>query len=378
MVPSLYCGHAELLDRIRTIDPKKYASTRNFLDGQVTWLSPFLTHGVLDTAQLGHAVIAKHGAQTSYKFLAELGWREFFHRTWLAQGDAIHNDIKRQQENVISQQIPSAFLNASTGITAIDQSIRSLIDHGTMHNHARMWVASLISNICQTQWQEAAAWMHYHLLDGDLASNSLSWQWIAGTFSHRKYIANQENINRYSKSVQADTPVDISYPELAELTTPSAWAERSNWRDSIAPLTLPTSTLSHPIKPKERIALHSIWNLAPQWLQGQVDRHILVLEPSYFERHPMAPNRLKFILHWAQQIPELEIFTGEITDLPGDHVPSNLIHQEYPSCQHWPGTQQPRNWLYSETSRPYASFSSFWKHAQKQIGLGTKSRKLHQ
>ncbi|MFD2159233.1 FAD-binding domain-containing protein [Rubritalea tangerina] len=376
MAPNQHCSYADLVDRIDHIDPKKYAATRNFLDGHVTWLSPFITHGILNTKQLGHALISKYGAQHSYKFLSELGWREFYHRTWQAQGNNIHSDIKRPQENVIRSEIPTVFLNAKTGINAVDTSITTLLETGTIHNHARMWLASLIANICQTQWQEPAAWMYYHLLDGDLASNSLSWQWIAGTFSHRKYIANQENINRYSHTSQQNTPIDLDYSQLSERTTPNHWAERYNWRNAHPTTQLPTTTLRQPIKSNETVALHSIWNLSQDFAKCHTDRHILVLEPSHFERFPISQKRINFILHWAKQIPNIEILSDEITQLPGDLTNAHLIHQEHPACLHWPGQKREREWLFPETTRAYASFSSFWKHAQQEVGL--KKHKTHQ
>mgnify|MGYP006195700273 CR=1 FL=1 len=60
-----------------------------------------------------------------------------------------------------------------------------------------MYLAAMVCNNAKSHWLTPARWMYYHLLDGDLASNALSWQWVAGTFSHKKYIANQQNINKY-------------------------------------------------------------------------------------------------------------------------------------------------------------------------------------
>ena len=91
----------------------------------------------------------------------------------------------------------------------------------------------LICNIAGTKWQAGAAWMYYHLLDGDLASNTLSWQWVAGTFSSKKYFANQENLNKYGNSQdrQFGTFLDKSYEDLSQDSddkiAPSLFKDRS-------------------------------------------------------------------------------------------------------------------------------------------------------
>jgi deoxyribodipyrimidine photo-lyase len=96
-----------------------------------------------------------------------------------------------------------------------------------------MWLAMLICNIAGTKWETGAAWMYYHLLDGDLASNTLSWQWVAGTFSSKKYFANQENLNKYGNSQdrQYGTILDKSYEDLAQdsenKVVPSIFKDRS-------------------------------------------------------------------------------------------------------------------------------------------------------
>ena len=84
-----------------------------------------------------------------------------------------------------------------------------------MHNHLRMYTAAICCNIGQYHWLQPAKWMYYHLLDGDWGSNALSWQWVAGTNSHKKYIANQENINKYCFTKDENTFLDKSYAELS-------------------------------------------------------------------------------------------------------------------------------------------------------------------
>jgi len=183
---SYLCSTESVLERISQIDPQAYEHTRNFLDGSVTWLSPFVTHGITNTTEIADLLHLKHDPSNSRKLLYELAWREYFHRTWQRSGDRIFGDMRNTQPLIKSKRLPEAVIQATTGIKTIDQTLQHLYSDGLMHNHARMWVASIVCNLAKTHWYEAARFLHYHLLDGDLASNTLSWQWVAGTFSHKQ------------------------------------------------------------------------------------------------------------------------------------------------------------------------------------------------
>jgi deoxyribodipyrimidine photo-lyase len=123
---------------------------------------------------------------------------------------------------VISEQLPRAIAEADTGLVVIDDCINALKQNGVMHNHARMWLAGISCNMAGTYWREPARWLHYHLLDGDLASNTLSWQWIAGTFSHKQYLANQSNIDKYSKTQQPGSWLDVPYEQFDDFAIQTA------------------------------------------------------------------------------------------------------------------------------------------------------------
>ena len=176
--------------RIENIDPLKYGKTRNYLNGDVTYLSPFISRGIISTRQIAKAVLAKgyHPSEIE-SFLKELAWRDYFQQVWIALGDEINEDVKNKQ--VCNHfLIPKQLVEANTNIEAIDKCINDLYQTGYMHNHARMYVASLACNIAKSHWRLPARWMYYNLLDADWASNALSWQWVAGANSSKKYIAN--------------------------------------------------------------------------------------------------------------------------------------------------------------------------------------------
>ena len=116
---------------------------------------------------------------------------------WINKKDQIFSDLKNDQLGIENYKIPKAIVNAQTNISAVDDAIKILYSSGYMHNHMRMYVASICCNIAKCHWSTPSKWLYSHLFDGDLASNSLSWQWVAGTFSNKKYYANQSNINKY-------------------------------------------------------------------------------------------------------------------------------------------------------------------------------------
>ena len=196
--------------RITEINPIAYAKTRNFLTGAVTRLSPYLSRGVISLTQIQSSILERYSVYQSEKLLQELAWREYYQRVWQAKGDRIFSDLKQEQPRINHYQMPIAVLNASTGIQAIDEGIDDLYKTGYMHNHLRMYTSMLSCNIGGAHWLLPSQWMYYHLLDGDLASNALSWQWVAGSFSSKKYVANQDNINKYTGSNQTNTFLQLN------------------------------------------------------------------------------------------------------------------------------------------------------------------------
>jgi deoxyribodipyrimidine photo-lyase len=101
-------------------------------------------------------------------------------------------------------------------VPAIDMAVRTLYATGYLHNHARMWLASYVVHLRKVHWRAGADWLVAHLLDGDLASNHLSWQWVAGTGSSKPYLFNADNVARYAPIdwQSAGTVIDCSYEQL--------------------------------------------------------------------------------------------------------------------------------------------------------------------
>lgn len=363
MIPEFFVDHSIIQQRIAEIEPAVYARTRNYLDGAVTGLSPFITHGIIDTRTIADSVWEADSAKAAEKLLTELAWREFFHRVWQMQGDEIFSDMRNPQENVDSDRIPTAIVDADSGLTTLDECIAGLVAQGYMHNHARLWVAAVVCNVARTHWYQPARWLYYHLLDGDLASNSLSWQWVSGSFSHRKYYANQENLNRFARREQHDTFLDCSYEQLPGLSVPEVMRKRS---DFVLDNQFPVSACRPVSNTDRKVLLHSIWNLDPLWHNDEsaqgIFRRILWIEPKMHVEFALSSLRWKFVEHWARQIEGLEIFVGEREALFPDGVDGlHIITREYPATSHWPGIREPRRWCYGEPNKPVRSFSGYWK-----------------
>jgi deoxyribodipyrimidine photo-lyase len=184
-----------IIERIHRIDPIQYGKTRNYTAGAVTYLSPYVSRGVISGKQILDALIANgYNAVESEKLIQELAWREYFQRVWQNKGDSLFEDIKQPQANVLHNRMIASIVHATTGIHAIDQHINDFYHTGYLHNHVRMYVASIICNIGKAQWLLPSRWMYAHLLDGDLASNTCSWQWVAGAFSSKSIIVTRKTL----------------------------------------------------------------------------------------------------------------------------------------------------------------------------------------
>ncbi len=192
--------HAEALRRLDAVHPGEYARTRNLLDGAVTGLSPYLTHGVINVRTAVARVLQKHRLSYDDKLVFEFAWREFFHHVWSRCGDQVMTDMRPASlwPGHYADALPADLREGRTGVPTIDAAVRQLYATGYLHNHARMWLASYAVHLRKVHWRAGADWMVGHLLDGDVPSNHLSWQWVAGTFSSKPYLFNADNVAKYA------------------------------------------------------------------------------------------------------------------------------------------------------------------------------------
>jgi deoxyribodipyrimidine photo-lyase len=359
--------YASILERVNNINPIDYCKTRNFLDGAVTYLSPYISRGVISVNQIRQTTLAQgFPAHAIEKFLQELAWREYFQRVWQAKRDALFDDMKHTQTDVLHYEMSSAIAEANTGIEAIDEAVRAFYETGYLHNHMRMYVASVACNIGKAHWSAPAKWMYYHLLDGDLASNTCSWQWVAGTFSYKKYYCNQENINRFTKSNQRNTFLDCETTALPSLPIP---AILQTIQSPTLNKELPSSR--EPVIDITKATLvYNSYNLDPRWHEGENVNRILLLEPSHFKKYPVGANVIQFILALSANIPACQIMVAEVSELAKLHNDSpmreqGIVSKEHPAFTHYPGIKEERDWMFPSVSGYQPSFFSFWKQANK-------------
>ncbi len=243
-------GPAAARARLAQLDPLAYGRSRNHLDGAVTGLSPYLRHGVLTLAEVRDAVFAwlrdrgyasperrDEGRRVASKLISELGWRDYWQRLWLLLGDGIWHNLEPLKTghaaSAYAPDLPADLAAASTGLRCIDAFAAELMATGWLHNHARMWLASYLVHWRRVQWQAGARWFLQHLLDGDPASNNLSWQWVASSFSSKPYIFNRDNLERFSGGrycrvcprAGRDCPFEASYEQLQAHLFPQAGDE---------------------------------------------------------------------------------------------------------------------------------------------------------
>ena len=360
--------YGSIMERVNRINPVQYGKTRNFVDGAVTYLSPYISRGVISTKQVKDIVLAKgyHSAAIE-KFLQELAWREYFQRVWQAKGDELFKDLKQPQPDVLHDTMPTAIATAETGIAAIDKSIKEFYETGYLHNHVRMYVASITCNIGKAHWPAPAQWMYYHLLDGDLASNTCSWQWVAGAFSSKKYYCNQENINRYTHSFQQNTFLDAPTEILSQAPIPEALKATTNLN-----LTTPLPSLLKPVIDTTKPTLiYNSYNLDPLWRKDEDANRVLLLEPSHFQKHPVSEKVIEFIIARSRNSANVRIWVGEIGELgalykTSELGPLGIISKEHPAFIHYPGQKDAREWMYPGVTGYFGSFFSYWKKCEKQ------------
>ncbi|MDF5729444.1 MAG: FAD-binding domain-containing protein [Rhizonema sp. PD38] len=191
---------------LQKVDPARYGKTRNFFTGAVTRLSPYIRYGVLSLREIRDYVLEhRHYQDEVTKLINELGWRDYWQRLYIKLGDGIWQDQEEYKTGYTpSQYAPNLaddIIEGTTERVCIDSFSRELREAGYLHNHARMWLAAYIVHWRRIRWQIGAKWFLEHLLDGDPASNNMSWQWVASTFSQKPYFFNRENLERYTEGI---------------------------------------------------------------------------------------------------------------------------------------------------------------------------------
>lgn len=218
-------------EKLGAIKPVAYGRTRNFINGDVTYLSPYIRHGITNLNDVrNYALSLTDDPKKIEKFIQELGWRDYWQRIYHRSPEWIWNSAEEYKTGYshddYADELPDDIAKGETGVAALDHFIKGLLDTGYMHNHARMYVASYTVHWRKVKWQAGAKWFLHHLLYGDPASNNLSWQWVASTFGNKPYIFNLDNVRKYSPddvdtSSDNNKPIDDSYDNLNKKLFPN-------------------------------------------------------------------------------------------------------------------------------------------------------------
>ena len=199
------------LDRFVPHAGRAYAGLRNYDRGpgqhrDVSTLSPWIRHRLILEQEVVSAVLARHGFAAAEKYVQEVFWRTYC-KGWLELRPAVWDDYRAAVRSRLAaleedQRPLDRWQEATTGKTGIacfDAWSQELVATGYLHNHARMWFASIWIFTLELPWELGADFFLRHLLDGDPASNTLSWRWVAGLQTRGKtYLARPENIERFT------------------------------------------------------------------------------------------------------------------------------------------------------------------------------------
>jgi deoxyribodipyrimidine photo-lyase len=353
---------SEIAARISAINPIKYSQSRNFIDGKISYLSPYISRGYISTKQMmSHVLDLGLEPHQTEKFIQELAWRDYWQHIWVAKKKDINYDVKQSQPRGKFIGLPEILLEAKTNIKAIDNGIEQLYETGYLHNHLRMYLASITCNIGRYKWQTPAKWMYYHLLDADWASNALSWQWVSGANSSKLYFANQENINKYCHTNQKGTFMDVDYESIENIALPES-LKKSVLFDLKTQLPASESLI---IESSNPTLIYNFYNLDPLWHNDKPANRILLLEPSVFQEYPVSQKSIEFCTQLGKEnIENLQIFVGEFSELK-KHISDEIRFKEHP-LNNYSGIEESREWMFDITGE-FNSFFSFWKKCKKQL-----------
>jgi len=201
----------EKLDAFVPLAGAEYASKRNFDFGpgkhaSVSALSPYIRHRVISEVEVLEAVLSRHGPSEADKFIQEVFWRTYWkgwleHRpsVWLGYLQQVKSALTVVEQNTNEGAAYQRAIAGNTGIEPMDSWVTELVETGYIHNHARMWFASIWIFTLKLPWVLGADFFLRHLLDGDPASNTLSWRWVAGLHTKNKaYLATPDNLATYA------------------------------------------------------------------------------------------------------------------------------------------------------------------------------------
>jgi len=238
LIPTRSAGMARLAEFLP--DVGCYAAERNFVrpgHPNISRLSPWIQKRLLLQEEVLAAARERWPFEAVEKFVQEVYWRTYW-KGWLEQRPAAWTRcceaVPRLRASLTAERSSTlvAAVAGKTGIAGFDAWARELVAMGFLHNHARMWFASIWIFTLRLPWELGAAFFYEHLLDGDVASNTLSWRWVAGLQTPGKtYVARADNIAHYTDGGHAPQASQLASAPFAIMEEPlpkvAAWTEGS-------------------------------------------------------------------------------------------------------------------------------------------------------
>ena len=205
-------SRAKAIDKLNNFVDKNlsdYSKLRNFDFGpdkrdNVSCLSPYVTHGVLNEIEIIKKSLAKFSFSKNEKFIQEVLWRTYW-KGWLELRPSVWSDYLANLNNIKEKFGDNKdylkALEGKTNIECFNEWVKELKENNYLHNHTRMWFASIWIFTLDLPWQLGAEFFMQHLYDGDTASNTLGWRWVAGVQTQGKhYLASEWNIKKFTNN----------------------------------------------------------------------------------------------------------------------------------------------------------------------------------
>ena len=182
-----------------------YSSKRNFDFGprnrkNVSCLSPYISHRLITEYEIIKKVLEKNSYKNVEKYIQEIFWRVYW-KGWLELRPQVWSDFIEDLKKIEEDENYTKATNGKTQIQCFNDWVKELKENNYLHNHTRMWFASIWIFTLKLSWQKGAEFFMKHLFDGDAASNTLSWKWVAGLQTKGKhYVAQSWNISKFTNS----------------------------------------------------------------------------------------------------------------------------------------------------------------------------------
>ena len=221
-------GALKKLDNFIENEIINYNSKRNFDFGpkerkNVSCLSPYITHRLITEYETVERVLKKRPYQKVEKYVQEIFWRVYW-KGWLELRPKVWTDFTEDLKNIKDDEKIQQAVNGKTQISCFNDWVNEIKEFNYLHNHTRMWFASIWIFTLKLPWQKGAEFFLKYLLDGDAASNTLSWRWVAGLQTKGKnYSAQSWNIekftnNKYKNIRLVENPIPLQDKREYKLT----------------------------------------------------------------------------------------------------------------------------------------------------------------